>query len=86
MSGRPHARGGAEVFLSLFYRTRRSTALLDWRIGAFFFGAVLGLAGIFLNISWLVTTALIVLLGGIVVRGLAVRDPGSEEQEPTTHE
>ena len=74
------------MLLSLFYRTRRSTALLDWRIGAFFLGAVLGLAGIFLNISWLVTTALIVLLGGIVLRGLAGRDSGSEEQEPTTHE
>ena len=74
------------MLLSLFHRTRRSTALLDWRIGAFFLGAVLGLAGIFLNISWLVTTALIVLLGGIALRGLAARDSGSEEQEPTTHE
>ena len=74
------------MLLSLFHRTRRSNALLDWRIGAFFLGAVLGLAGIFLNISWLVTTALIVLLGGIVLRGLAARDSGSEEREPTTHE
>ena len=68
------------------HRGKGSTALLDWRIGAFFLGAALGLAGILLNISWLVTTALIVLLGGIVLRGLASRDSKSGEQEPTLHE
>ena len=74
------------MLLSLFHRTRGNTALLEWRIGVFFLGAILGLAGILLNISWLVTTALIVLLGGVALRGLAARDSGSGEQEPTTHE
>ena len=74
------------MLLSLFHRTRGNTALLEWRIGAFFLGAILGLAGVFLNISWLVTTALIVLLGGVALRGLAARDSSSEEQEPATHE
>ncbi len=74
------------MLLSLFHRTEGGAALLDWRVGAFFLGAVLGLAGIFLNISWLVTTALIVLLGGIVLRWLAARDSESGEQEPTLHE
>ena len=73
------------MLLSLFHRTR-GTALLDWRIGAFFLGAVLGLAGIFLNISWLVSAALIVLLGGVALRRLADPDSESEEQEPTMHE
>ena len=72
--------------LPLFHRTRGSTALLDCRIGAFFLGAVLGLAGIFLNISWLVSLALIVLLGGVALRRWADPDSESEEQEPTTHE
>ncbi len=60
----------------------RRVALLTWRIRAFFFGAALGLAGIFLDIPWLVTTALVVLLLGVALRMAPARDPGSEEQEP----
>lgn len=48
--------------------TREQPALLRWRIGAFLLGAVLGLVGIFLNASWLVTLALVVLLGGVLLR------------------
>jgi hypothetical protein len=70
------------VLLSLFHRTRGNTALLEWRIGLFFLGVLLGLAGVFLDASWLVTTALIVLLGGVALRGLVGRNSGSEEQEP----
>jgi len=72
------------VLLSLFHRTRGNTALLEWRIGLFFLGVLLGLAGVFLDASWLVTTALIVLLGGVALRGLVGRNSGSEEQEPRT--
>ncbi len=67
-------------------RTAGRTALLEWRIGAFFAGAVLGLAGIFLEISWLVTAALFVLLGGFALRALPVRDSGSQEREPPRQE
>ena len=74
------------MLFSRFHRTRGSTALLEWRIGAFSLGAVLGLAGIFLNISWLVSAALIVLLGGVALRRWAAPDSESEEQEPTMHE
>ena len=62
----------------------RRAALLTWRIRAFFFGAALGLAGIFLNIPWLVSVALVVLLVGVAFRMVPARDPGSEEQEPRT--
>ena len=71
------------MLVSLFHRTRRGTALLEWRIGAFFLSAVLGLAGIFLDTSWLVTAALIVLMGGLALRAFMARDAGSEEQKPT---
>jgi hypothetical protein len=71
------------VLLSLWQRTRGNVALLQWRIGAFFLGAVLGLGGIFLDMSWLVTSALVVLLGGVVLRMLAARDSASSEQQPT---
>ena len=71
------------MILSLWLRTRGNVALLEWRIGAFFLGAVLGLGGIFLDIAWLVTVALVVLLVGVVLRMLAARDSASSEQEPT---
>jgi hypothetical protein len=86
------------VLFALFHRTRGQTdgqtagqtagrtALLEWRIGAFFAGAVLGLAGIFLEISWLVIAALFALLGGFALRALPVRDSGSQEREPPIHE
>ena len=60
--------------------------LLRGRVWAFFLGAGLGLAGIFLDVWWLVTTALIVLLGGVVLRMSAARDSGSGGQEPTAPE
>ena len=82
MNGPPRARNGSEVLLSLLQRTRGTLALLQWRIGAFFLGAVLGLAGVFFDISWLVTAALVVLLGGVVLRILAARESVSSEQEP----
>ena len=59
-------------------------ARLEWRIGAFSLGAVLGLAGIFLDNSWLVSAALIALLVGLALRVRAARDRGSVEQEPRT--
>jgi hypothetical protein len=71
------------VLVSLWQRTIGNVVLLEWRIWAFFLGAVLGLGGIFLDISWLVTAALVVLLGGVVLRMLAARDSASSEQEPT---
>ena len=82
------------MLFALFHRTRGQTdgrtaggtALLEWRIGVFFAGAVLGLAGVFLEISWLVTAALVVLLGGFALRGLLVRDSGSQEREPPINE
>ena len=72
------------MLLSMFRATKGGAALLGWRIGAFFLGAGLGLAGIFLNIRWLVTAALVVLLAGVALRMVPARDPGSGEQEPRT--
>ena len=67
-----------------FHRMGAGTALLEWRIGAFFLGAVFGLAGIFLDNSWFVTAALIALLVGVVIGRLAAREAAPEEQEPRT--
>ncbi len=67
-------------------KVRESAASIEWRIGTFFLGAAFGLAGIFFDISWLVATALVVLLAGVVLRRLALSDSGSDPQEPTTPE
>ena len=48
--------------------------------------AALGLAGISLEISWLRTTALIVLMGGFAFRALAARTSGSDGNEPAIDE
>ena len=52
---------------------------LRWRIGAFLLGAILGLTGIFLDLSWLVTVALVVLLGGVLLRRIPSNDTWEEE-------
>ena len=74
------------MLLALFHRSSGNNALLDWRIGAFLLAAALGLVGISLNISWLVTTALIVLMGGLALRALAARAAGSHGSETTIDE
>ncbi len=72
------------MLLSLFRATKGGAAALGWRVGVFFLGAVLGLAGIFLGIPWLVTAALVALLVGLALRMAPARDAGSEEQETRT--
>ncbi len=74
------------MLLSLFHRSGGNSALLEWRIGAFLLAAALGLTGISLEISWLVTTALIVLMGGLALRALAARASGSDGNEPAIDE
>ena len=81
-SGRPRARTGSEVLLSAVHRAGRGAASLQWRLRVFFLGAVLGLAGIFLDASWLLAAALIVLLGGTALRWLPSDEADSEDQEP----
>jgi hypothetical protein len=58
------------------------STFLEWRIGAFFLGAALGLFGIFLDNSLLVMVALVVLLLGVALRARAAREAGSEERDP----
>ena len=74
------------MLLALFHRIGRTSALLEWRIAAFFLSAVLGLAGVFLENSWLVTGALIVLMGGLALRAFTARDSDSDEVESTEQE
>jgi hypothetical protein len=61
-------------------------APLKRRIWVFFLGAGAGLAGIFMDAFWLVTAALIVLLGGVVLRMSAARNSGSGGQDPAAPE
>ncbi len=55
--------------------------ILEWRVRLFGIGAVLGLAGIFLEASWLVTVALVVLFAGVAVRFTPDPEPVEEEED-----
>ena len=57
-------------------RTGRASRWLEWKVRIFAVGAVLGLAGIFLDESALITAALVVLAVGAALRLLP------EEREP----
>ena len=70
------------MLLSMFRGAGGGKAFLELRIGAFFLGAALGLAGIFLDVSWLRTAALVVLLGGVALRRFPIREPASGQEEP----
>lgn len=52
----------------------------------FFLGAALGLAGIFMDLSWLVVAGMVVLLVGVLLRALPEGDSDSRESEPSTPE
>lgn len=52
----------------------------------FFLGAALGLAGIFMDLSWLVAAGMVVLLVGVLLRALPEGDSDSRESEPSTPE
>ena len=52
----------------------------------FFLGATLGLAGIFMDLSWLVVAGMVVLLVGVLLRALPEGDSDSGESEPGTPE
>ena len=67
---------------SRFASTREGPDRLAWKIRAFFLGGFLGIAGIYLEISWLLTGALIVLLGGMLLRFLPAPDMDLEEHDP----
>ncbi|MGD8320505.1 MAG: hypothetical protein PVJ02_08625 [Gemmatimonadota bacterium] len=51
-------------------RTRRAGRFLEWKVGLFSVGAVLGLAGMFLQEAWMVLAAIGVLLSAMLLRFL----------------
>lgn len=52
-------------------RRRRAGPLLEWKVRLFAAGAVLGLAGIFLEEPWLTGAAIVVLSAGALLRFFA---------------
>jgi hypothetical protein len=57
-------------------RTRRDRRHLEWKVRLFAAGAVLGLAGIYLEERWLTGGGIAVLLAGVLLRFV----PGWEER------
>jgi len=52
---------------------------LEWRVRLFVVGAGLALGGMMLEIGWLVTAAVVVLLAGIAIRFISLDTP---DQDP----
>lgn len=59
-------------------RTARATRWLEWKVRLFVVGAVLGLAGIFLDERGLVTAALVTLAVGAALRLLPEKSEGDD--------
>ena len=61
-------------------RSSRPGRYLEWKVGIFVVGAVLGLAGIYLEERWMTGAAIAVLLAGMLLRFLpgAAAEPGAD--------
>jgi len=68
------------VFLD---RRRQAGPYLEWKVRLFVVAAVLGLAGIYLEERWLTGAAIVVLLGGLLLRFLptGAAEPAEDEDE-----
>jgi len=58
-------------------RSRRAGRFLAWKVRIFSAGAALALAGIYLDDRWLTGGAIVILLGGVLLRFL----PGGRETD-----
>ena len=68
-------------------RRRRAGKYLEWKVRIFAVAAVLGLAGIALDNRWMTGAAIMVLMGGFLLRFLPHGSrtvEGDEEGEETT--
>jgi hypothetical protein len=56
--------------MAFFHRpsARPDTRLLEWKVGLFASGAVLALAGMYLDLRWMVGLAIGVLVAGFALR------------------
>lgn len=65
-------------------RSRRAGPHLEWKVRFFAVGAVLGLAGIYLDEPWLTVGAIVVLVVGALLRFLPGAGAGSDEGDETS--
>jgi len=71
----------------LFFLTRsrkRSLKHLEWRVHLFGVGALLALVGISLQLSWLIYTAIAVLVAGVALRFL--ERPPPDDGDSNVHD
>jgi len=68
-------------------RRRRAGKYLEWKVRVFTVAAVLGLAGIAVDNRWMTGAAIMVLMGGVLLRFLpdgSRTGEGDEDDEATT--
>jgi hypothetical protein len=71
---RPYSRG-LIIFVS---RGKHTTTHLEWRLRLFGIGGGLGISGVWLDNSWLIYGALVVLVGGVMLRFVSRGDASAE--------
>ena len=62
-------------------RSRTAGPLLEWKVAIFLVAAGLGLGGIFLEEGWLTGAAILVLLGGVLLRASTRPSPEGEGRD-----
>jgi hypothetical protein len=62
-------------------RRRRDDRFLEWKIRLFTVAAVLAMVGIFLEERWMTGTAIVLLLGGMLLRFLPGGAPSVAEDD-----
>jgi hypothetical protein len=86
--GSPPFSGGLAPGAEVLHldRSRRAGRFLAWKVRIFAAGAVLALAGIYLDDRWLTGGALVILLSGLVLRflpgGRKTHGDGGDEEGP----
>ncbi len=62
----------------LLDRDRKAGQYLEWKVRAFSVAAVFALAGIYFESRWMTGAAILILLGGLLIRFL----PGGPQEPP----
>lgn len=62
-------------------RQTRAGPFLEWKVAIFSAGAVLGMAGIFLDLAWLRIAGIVVLASGMLVRFFPGAREASQEDD-----
>ncbi len=68
------------------HRNRQAGRHLEWKVRIFTVGAVLALAGMYFDRSWMVLAAIVVLGAGMALRAMDARRRAAQYEDDDLHE